>query len=100
VAGLAGVSLPDLDGMEPSQHLLEVLGKVKFPLLDIFGGQDRGNALYLSAKRAEAARKAKNPSYTQIKVEGADRNFTGMDDILAKRVRGWAEKVLKGASVP
>jgi len=99
VAGLAGVSLRDLDGVEPPQQLLEALGKMTLPLLDIFGGLD-GEALYRSAKRAEAARKAKKPSYTQIKVEGADRDFTGMDDILAKRVRGWAEKVLKGASVP
>jgi hypothetical protein len=98
VAGLAAASLPVLANLDPPVDLNAALEKTKLPILDIFGKLD-GDA-QLAPKRSEAARKAKNAAYAQIEVTGADRDFTGMDDILARRIRGWAEKTIQRGAGP
>lgn len=65
------------------------IARLKLPVLDIYGSRDLESVRRHAAKRLTAANKSSNKRYTQIKVDGADHFFNGMDNLLVKRVHGW-----------
>ena len=75
------------------------LEKLRMPVLDIYGGQDLDDILRNAGRRKQAALKAKNKAYEQIKIEGASHFFTNMDDTLVKRIRGWLLKNAPGTEI-
>ncbi len=79
---------------------LNALSRIRLPLLDIYGSRDLQNVLASSRQRAAAARKADNPGYRQLVIEGADHFFTGQEDQLVTRVRAWLARVLGGIEKP
>ena len=49
--------------------------------------------------RRLAARKSGNQAYKQLQLDGADHYFTGMDEVLLKRIQGWLIKASPGSRV-
>ena len=74
------------------------LGKIKLPMLDLYGSQDLEGVLGTAAARAASASKI-NKQYTQTKVEGANHFFNNLQDDLIKRIRGWLSKNAKGTEI-
>ena len=70
----------------------KALEKIKIPVLDIFGSEDIDAVLSSIDDRADAARKAGNKHYTQVKVPGANHMFDGKEDALVEAVAGGLEK--------
>jgi len=66
------------------------LGKIKIPVLDLFGEKDLPGVLASAPTRAKAAKQ--NKKYSQQKVAGASHFFEDMDDELVEAVK----KALKG----
>ncbi len=60
------------DKNERESGTLGALQKLTLPLLDIYGSQDLEVVLNTVHERAAAAKKAKNSSYRQTRIEGAD----------------------------
>jgi len=80
----------------PKQYDNEAaLGKIKMPMLDLYGSQDLEGVLAFARARAASARKV-NKRYTQLMIEGANHFFTDMQDVLVKRIRGWLKKNASG----
>ena len=113
-----GVIVISLDGRSNDERRLDTargLGLLKLPILDIYGERDR-NAVVSSAKRrydlarrnnddgveprpayGDIARdysenKGLEMSYRQIKLSGADPQFSGQTNNLIKRLRGWLKR--------
>jgi len=78
---------------------LTSLKTIKVPVLDIFGSNDLPQVLKSEKSKADAARKAGNKNYTQIKITGANHFFDNKDDVLVKRVRGWLQKNAFGTEI-
>ena len=78
---------------------LTSLKTIKVPVLDIFGSNDLTPVLKSEKSKADAARKAGNKKYTQVKIVGANHFFDNKDDVLIKRVRGWLAKNAAGTEI-
>lgn len=73
-------------------NLLDFIGKIKQPVLDIYGSQDLELVLNSATDRALAARKAGNKDYRQIMVTGANHFFQGTEADLIRHVKSWLSK--------
>jgi len=93
----AGVAI-GLTATEPDIEpgTLNSLGRIKLPLLDLYGSRDRSEVVDTAPKRAAAAREADNSDYRQLRIEGADHDFRGLDALLVSRVRAWMARVAPG----
>jgi dienelactone hydrolase len=96
IAGFVAIGMPLADDLTPPTDIFQAIEKIKIPMLDIYGERDLRSVLISADRRAATAAKAGNTHYTRVKVHGADHSFTGMNTILAKRVRGWIEKNAPG----
>ena len=67
------------------------------PILDIAGTRDQG-AIAFKAKRQVKFRQRETP-IEQLEIDGAGPEFYGYEDQLAKRIRGWLERVTPGVAV-
>ena len=68
------------------------LEKITLPVLDLYGTEDLENILASVEIRSEAAKKAGNKNYTQIKITG-NHFFDGHEDELVKTVADWLDKL-------
>lgn len=68
------------------------LEKITLPVLDLYGTEDLENILASVKIRSEAAKKAGNKNYTQIKITG-NHFFDGHEDELVKTVADWLDKL-------
>lgn len=78
---------------------LTSLKTIKVPVLDIFGSIDLEQVLNSEKSKGNAARKAGNKNYTQVKIAGANHFFDNKDDVLVKRIRGWLAKNAAGTEI-
>ncbi|VAW78539.1 hypothetical protein MNBD_GAMMA15-596 [hydrothermal vent metagenome] len=81
-----GIGSSEID--EKTNGVLSI-SKMGLPILDIYGSRDLNGVLSSVDARRSAAIRAGNKSYRQIEVEGADHFFTGMQDVLVRRIYGW-----------
>lgn len=89
---------------EPALDLSQSLGKITIPVLDLYGSREPEAALR-AAQRMRAARgnpvtttdagKPK-PDYRTMEITGADHLFSGQEEIMVKRIRGWLKRVTAG----
>ncbi len=77
---------------DPRMNSIKSLGKITMPVLDLYGNEDLEGILASVGQRAEAAKKAGNKNYTQIKITG-NHFFDDQDDELLKAVADWLEKL-------
>jgi hypothetical protein len=75
----------------------EDLTGIDIPLLDIVGTRDH-QALIKHQARAAKTRQ-RDHRVDLIVIDGADASFTGYEDVVAKRLRGWLERVTPGVAV-
>ncbi|HCA27261.1 MAG TPA: DUF3530 domain-containing protein [Betaproteobacteria bacterium] len=66
----------------------------RFPVLDLFGEEDRPAVLHGAAQRAEAIRTRRGS--VQIMAPGADHFFDGRDDTLVRDVRAFLNRAIGG----
>lgn len=88
-----GLVLIGMGGSRDDPHLdsLAYLEQLSLPVLDLFGSRDLDSVLAGREARARAARRVGNDAYRQVEVTGANHFFTGLEDTLVRRVRGWLE---------
>lgn len=92
VAVAFGPGHPD----DPRMDSYKNFSKVTIPTLDIYGSADFDRNLRGVDKRRKVAKKSGNTKFRQVKIEGANHFFSGMDDVLLQRVRGWLKKNAPG----
>lgn len=93
--GVVGISAVAQPFMRPPVDLLAEIEGVKIPVLDIYGSRDFPEIVDSAADRRLAARKGENPWYQQIEIEGADHNYSGLGNVLSKRISGWLKKLIE-----
>lgn len=77
---------------DPVFNNVEHLQKIEQPILDLYGSQDLSTILLSAKQRKSAAKKSGNSLYRQLKVEGADHMFNGLEDELLQIIQGWLHK--------
>lgn len=87
------VSLPSGGGFEPPADVLEDLARARVPVLDVYGSRDLFDVHDAADRRAAAGAHA-GAHYRQLAIDGADHEYTGLDELLLRRVRGWLERTL------
>ena len=75
-----------------SARLTETLRAVELPVFDVYGQRDLPWIQESARQRRLAARDAGNDAYTQVELPGADHQYTGVEDLLVSRVRGWMRR--------
>lgn len=90
-AAAQGLVIIGIDSSEIDEKTNGVLslGKIKLPILDIYGSRDLDSVLATTDARRKASRRTGNKNYRQTEIEGADHFFTGMQDTLVRNVYGW-----------
>lgn len=99
-SGFVGVGMLDLPGMDGKLDTATYLQKISLPVLDIYGSMDQDHIVQGAKSRTFAARKGaqgksesssdkEQITYRQMEIQGADHDFSGLEDILAKRIHGW-----------
>ncbi len=98
VRALIGIGMT-YNSASPRMQNIPSISKIKVPVLDIFGSEDLERVKRHAKSRRNAAKKANNKGYTQIKIEGANHFFNNMEDVLIKRIRGWLAKHAPGKEI-
>ncbi|VAW96997.1 hypothetical protein MNBD_GAMMA22-3037 [hydrothermal vent metagenome] len=80
-------------------NVVKSLGKLKLPILDLYGSRDLELVIKSAASRARAAKRAGNKNYTQTEVIGADHFFAQQDETLILKVRSWLAKYAPGVAI-
>lgn len=93
VRALVGISMQAQQFLNPRLRLLRELESIAIPVLDIYAARDMPEVLLEVDDRRLAARKNGNQDYQQAVVDGADHYFTGLDDVLLRRIQGWLLKI-------
>lgn len=78
-------------------HAPTMLGKLRLPVLDIYGGLDDKGVTESAPQRAAAAEQAGNKDYQQYKIADADRGFHRFEAELLQRVTEWLDRRATGA---
>ena len=99
VKALIGISMQARPFLSPRQDLMESLGQIQIPLLDIYGSRDFYEVTERADERRSAARKGGNRNYAERVIEGADHYYTGLEPILIRQIRGWLDKAAPGVQV-
>lgn len=94
-----GISMQAPPFLKPAIDLLEVLGRIDLPVLDIYGTRDFDLVMREVDDRRLAGIRSGNRRYTQLAVAGADHYFTGMQDRLVSVVVDWLARELPLAQV-
>ena len=119
-----GIRLTETHPEHP--YTIDLLEGMTVPILDIYGSRDMDAVLQTTAARRLAAKTAAttaerersveffkqatiaqtpyakrqgNIIYRQQRVEGADHDFSGMSDVLVKRVAGWLARHATGVTL-
>ena len=69
------------------------LRTVSLPVLEMYGSDDLPGVVNFAARKASAAYSGKNPSYRQVRVDGANHFFDDRDEILVKTIAEWLEEL-------
>ncbi|MCL4316526.1 MAG: alpha/beta hydrolase family protein, partial [Gammaproteobacteria bacterium] len=77
-------------------HAPTMLGKLRLPLLDIYGGLDDKVVTESAPERAAAAKQAGNKDYEQYKIADADHGFGRFEKELSGYVAAWLDKLMTG----
>ncbi len=98
VTAFIGISMQAQQFLNPKLKLLKQLESINLPVLDIYGSRDMLEVRREADDRRLAARKNGNRAYRQMIIEGADHYFTGLLEVLVKRIHGWLVKVSSDVS--
>lgn len=94
MGAFVGVSVQSHEFLNPRLKLLNDLASIDIPVLDIYAGRDRGRVLRQADDRRLAGRKNGRHIYDQIMIGGADRFYTGKENVMTSRICGWLEQTI------
>lgn len=95
VAGLVALGWYDPDRAQGKFRATTALAALAIPVYDLYGSRDLDKVSVQAAGRLSTARETGRP-YRQQVMEGADHEFTGLDQALVQRVRGWLQTRILG----
>jgi pimeloyl-ACP methyl ester carboxylesterase len=98
IQAFIGIGMQDYDFLYPRQEWSAFLARIKIPILDILGSRDSSEVLQMAADRLREAEKRNPQPYQQIVIDGADRYFAGLEQILIARILDWLAQVAPGAT--
>ncbi len=90
IAGAIAIGLSTEPAGNKYMQPTAMLGKIRIPVLDIFGTEDIPGVLDYAAARRAAARN--NKFYRQVRTKDADHFFTDHYDILKIRIIDWLKR--------
>lgn len=99
VQAVVVISLQEYPFLKPPINTLKLIEKIQIPLLDIYGSRDYRKVIEQAPDRRLAAKKANNKFYTQYEIEAADHYFSKLEDVLARRIRGWLDNAAPAVSI-
>lgn len=91
VAAFVAVGLSS-GGAHAGRDNAELIGRVKVPILDLFGQNDLDAVVSSAPERAEAA--SANVDYSQLQAPGANHFFDGQDEALVEIVADWLNEAV------
>ncbi len=77
--------------LDPRLNTTGLIGQLKLPVLDLYGSLDIPRITELAPLRVEAAKKAGNKDFRQIRVPDADHFFTNHDKSLLQAISRWLD---------
>ena len=86
ILGFAAIGMSAGDSDKRMNSALS-LRNIKIPTLDLYGSDDLESVLSTVNKRTDAAKKANNKSYKQIKISAANHFFDSKEEVLLDTVR-------------
>jgi dienelactone hydrolase len=89
VKALAAISLPVSATEDKAAQTLDFIGKIKMPMLDIYGALDVPDVTKTVRERRLAAKD--NTGYRQIKISDEGHAYLHDDGLLVKRIYSWLE---------
>lgn len=96
-----GLTVPN--PADTDSGVLKALGRIRMPILDLYGERDFGGVIQGAPARRHAALAAATddfkPDFTQVQAPGADHFFRGVDGWLVSRVRAWLAKHADGTEL-
>ena len=90
IKGLITISMSNSDE-DPVFITNEQLGNINIPVLDIYGDNDHPNVVRSVKDRISVAKASRN--IQMIEIDGAGQYFSGQEEILIKRIRGWLKRI-------
>ena len=96
VQAFIGISMQGFDFLNPRLDLNAYLARIDIPILDLYGSRDFSEVLSQSEERRLEAGKMNRQYYQQITIDGADHYFTGLEDVMIRRIRGWLDIAAPG----
>jgi pimeloyl-ACP methyl ester carboxylesterase len=90
VKGLVTISMSNSDE-DPVFATNEILEKIRIPVLDIYGDNDQPDVIRSAKKRGSIANSNRN--FQILEINGANQYFSGQEDIIIKRIRGWLRRI-------
>ncbi len=99
VTAWVAIGIP-IDRRTPNDPALAVLGRLKLPILDLYGERDLVSIRDSAPARRRAAQRAGNKDYVQREVPGADHFYSDQADLLVSLVRAWMARVASGTEIP
>lgn len=87
VQALAAISLPVPVTENKMAQTLELIKKIKTPMLDIYGAVDVSDVTESARSRRLAGKE--NPGYRQVKIDDEGHAYLHDDGLLVKRVYSW-----------
>ena len=126
IRAFVAVSLGVIEREDKAETIPALLEKISLPMLDIYGSQDLDHITSSAKARSLAAKISSDSStsqkridafkrsamatsvtqnrsgyiaYRQIRIIGANHDFSGAEQILAKRITGWLERNAKGVAI-
>ncbi len=100
IDGFIGISMdaPTINStvskLDPRLDTTVLMGQLKLPVLDLYGSLDIKRITDLAPLRVQAAKKADNADYKQVRVPDADHSFTNHDKALLENVAHWLDNHL------
>lgn len=89
LAGLVLIAAAGPPGAGEEWSTAGLVATIRRPVLDIHGERDYPRVRAGAEARRRAARARGRDAYISVEVPNADHDFTGLEAVLVKRVRGW-----------
>ncbi|HLA75861.1 MAG TPA: DUF3530 family protein [Gammaproteobacteria bacterium] len=95
ISGLVGVAFDapvinnTIDKLDPRLYSPTMLARIKVPVLDIYGGLDTKTVTGSTELRSQAAKKAGNKNFEQVRIPDADHQFGRYEKDLVKHIVDW-----------
>ena len=99
IQAFVGIGMQTYEFLSPRLNLEGYLARIDIPILDLYGSRDFDEVMRLAVNRRLEARKMNKDQYLQVTIDGADHYYSGLEDAMTRRIRGWLDKAAPGVRV-